>query len=77
MHYSTQRTVTLRYLGYVHTVTFSYCFLLFESKLKLPWDCGTIQNQAKTLPCARSLTLRYRRNVTLIYAKLMQNLCIK
>ena len=37
MHYSTQRTVTLRYLRYL-----------------------------------RYVTLRYRRNVTLIYAKLMQ-----
>ena len=42
-------------LGYVHTVTFSHRFLLFGSKLEFPWDCGTIQSHAKTLPCARSL----------------------
>ena len=42
-------------LGYVHTITFSHRFLLFGSKLQLPWDCGTIENDAKTLPCARSL----------------------
>ena len=41
--------------GYVHTVTFSHRFLLFGSKLEFPWDCGTIQSHAKTLPCARSL----------------------
>ena len=41
--------------GYVHTITFSHRFLLFGSKLELPWDCGTIENDAKTLPCARSL----------------------
>ena len=40
--------------GYVHTITFSHRFLLFGSKLELPWDCGTIENDAKTLPCARS-----------------------
>ena len=40
--------------GYMHTVTFSHRFLLFGSKLEFPWDCGTIQNHAKTLPCARS-----------------------
>ena len=45
----------LYYLGYVHTITFSHRFLLFGSKLELPWDCGTIENDAKTLPCARSL----------------------
>ena len=39
----------------MHTVTFSHRFLLFGSKLELPWDCGTIENDAKTLPCARSL----------------------
>ena len=44
-------------LGYVHTVTFSHRFLLFGSKLEFPWDCGTIQSHAKTLPCARSLKL--------------------
>ena len=44
-------------IGYVHTVTFSHRFLLFGSKLELPWDCGTIQNHAKTLPCARSHSL--------------------
>ena len=42
--------------GYVHTVTFSHRFLLFGSKLEFPWDCGTIQSHAKTLPCARSLS---------------------
>ena len=40
--------------GYAHTVTFSHRFLLFGSKLEFPWDCGTIQSHAKTLPCARS-----------------------
>ena len=40
----------------MHTVTFSHRFLLFGSKLEFPWDCGTIQSHAKTLPCARSLT---------------------
>ena len=44
-------------LGYVHTVTFSHRFLLFGSKLEFPWDCGTIQSHAKTLPCARSLSV--------------------
>ena len=44
--------------GYVHTVTFSHRFLLFGSKLEFPWDCGTIQSRAKTLPCARSLRQR-------------------
>ena len=39
----------------MHTVTFSHRVLLFGSKLEFPWDCGTIQNHAKTLPCARSL----------------------
>ena len=39
----------------MHTITFSHRFLLFGSKLELPWDCGTIENDAKTLPCARSL----------------------
>ena len=43
-------------LRYVHTVTFSHRFLLFGSKLEFPWDCGTIQSHAKTLPCARSLS---------------------
>ena len=42
----------------MHTVTFSHRFLLFGSKLELPWDCGTIQNHAKTLPCACSLILQ-------------------
>ena len=41
--------------GYVHTVTISHRFLLFGSKLEFPWDCGTIQSHAKTLPCAHSL----------------------
>ena len=41
----------------MHTVTFLRRFLLFGSKLKFPWDCGTIQSHAKTLPCARSLNL--------------------
>ena len=36
--------------GYVHTVTFSHRFLLFGSKLEFPWDCGTIQSHAETLP---------------------------
>ena len=40
----------------MHTVTFSHRFLLFGSKLEFPWDCGTIQSHAKTLPCARSLS---------------------
>ena len=40
----------------MHTVTFSHGFLLFGSKLEFPWDCGTIQSHAKTLPCARSLS---------------------
>ena len=47
-------------LGYVHTVTFSHRFLLFGSKLEFPWDCGTIQSHAKTLPCARSLKNKER-----------------
>ena len=47
-------------LGYVHTVTFSHRFLLFGSKLEFPWDCGTIQSHAKTLPCARSLNLKWK-----------------
>ena len=33
----------------------SHRLLLFGSKLEFPWDCGTIQSHAKTLPCARSL----------------------
>ena len=41
----------------MHTVTFSHRFLLFGSKLEFPWDCGTIQSHAKTLPCARSLNV--------------------
>ena len=41
----------------MHTVTFSHRFLLFGSKLEFPWDCGTIQSHAKTLPCARSLSI--------------------
>ena len=52
---STVRTMCSVTLGYVHTVTFSHRFLLFGSKLEFPWDCGTIQSHAKTLPCARSL----------------------
>ena len=51
----TVRTMCSVTLGYVHTVTFSHRFLLFGSKLEFPWDCGTIQSHAKTLPCARSL----------------------
>ena len=46
--------------GYVHTITFSHRFLLFGSKLELPWDCGTIENDAKTLPCARSLYFTHK-----------------
>ena len=52
---STVRTMYSVTLGYVHTVTFLHRFLLFGSKLEFPWDCGTIQSHAKTLPCARSL----------------------
>ena len=52
---STVTTMCSVTLGYVHTVTFSHRFLLFGSKLEFPWDCGTIQSHAKTLPCARSL----------------------
>ena len=42
----------IKHSGYVHMVTFSHRFLLFGSKLEFPWDCGTIQSHAKTLPCA-------------------------
>ena len=48
---------SLTNLGHVHTVTFSHRFLLFGSKLEFPWDCGTIQSHAKTLPCAGSLRI--------------------
>ena len=51
--------------GYVHTVTFSLRFLLFGSKLEFPWDCGTIQSHAKTLPCARSLYYVFENGLSL------------
>ena len=54
-----ERNRALQSLGYVHTVTFSHRFLLFGSKLEFPWDCGTIQSHAKTLPCARSLRFHF------------------
>ena len=53
--------------GYVHTVTFSHRFLLFGSKLEFPWDCGTIQTHAKTLPCARSQSIFYENYEHVLY----------
>ena len=62
VRHTVRSTKCLFDIGYVHTVTFSHRFLLFGSKLEFPWDCGTIQSHAKTLPCARSLSVR-RQNV--------------
>ena len=50
----------------MHTVTFAHRFLLFGSKLEFPWDCGTIQSHAKTLPCARSLSQHGKFPATLL-----------
>ena len=47
----------------MHTVTFSHRFLLFGSTREFPWDCGTIQSHAKTLPCARSIRSPSRRRI--------------
>ena len=60
-----------QHLGYVHTVTFSHRFLLFGSKLEFPWDCGTIQSHAKTLPCARSLTLKPGAHETILVVRFL------
>ena len=47
-------------------------FLFFGSKLELPWDCGTIQNHAKTLPCARSLSFKTEQ-FEILLLKLINN----
>ena len=43
------------YLGYVHTVTFLHGFVLFHNPKGIPIYFQTIENDAKTLPCAHSL----------------------
>ena len=44
-------------LGYVHTVTFLHGFVLFHNPKGIPIYFQTIENDAKTLPCAHSLRL--------------------
>ena len=41
-------------LGYVHTVTFLHGFVLFHNPKGIPVYFQTIENDAKTLPCAHS-----------------------
>ena len=41
--------------GYVHTVTFLHGFVLFHNPKGIPIYFQTIENDAKTLPCAHSL----------------------
>ena len=40
--------------GYVHTVTFLHGFVLFHNPKGVPIYFQTIENDAKTLPCAHS-----------------------
>ena len=40
--------------GYVHTVTFLHGFVLFHNPKGIPIYFQTIENDAKTLPCAHS-----------------------
>ena len=42
-------------LGYLHTVTFLHGFVLFHNPKGIPIYFQTIENDAKTLPCAHSL----------------------
>ena len=44
--------------GYVHTVTFLHGFVLFHNPKGIPIYFQTIENDAKTLPCAHSLSLQ-------------------
>ena len=46
-----------RNCGYVHTVTFLHGFVLFHNPKGVPIYFQTIENDAKTLPCAHSLKL--------------------
>ena len=49
-------------LGYVHTGTFLHGFVLFHNPKGIPVYFQTIENAAKTLPCAHS----HRGEVTAI-----------
>ena len=51
------KIILCMYLGYVHTVTFLHGFVLFHNPKGIPVYFQTIENDAKTLPCAHSLTL--------------------
>ena len=46
-------------LGYVHTVTFLHGFVLFHNPKGIPIYFQTIENDAKTLPCAHSLNVYF------------------
>ena len=46
---------SLVFWGYVHTVTFLHGFVLFHNPKGIPVYFQTIENDAKTLPCAHSL----------------------
>ena len=50
-------TYDTTHLDYVHTVTFSHGFVLFHNPKGVPIYFQTIENDAKTLPCAPSLSL--------------------
>ena len=47
-------------LDYVHTVTFLHGFVLFHNPKGIPVYFQTIENDAKTLPCAHSLKMDIR-----------------
>ena len=51
------RPISLLSLDYVHTVTFSHGFVLFHNPKGVPIYFQTIENDAKTLPCAHSLSV--------------------
>ena len=50
------------YKGYVHTVTFLHGVVLFHNPKGIPvyFEFQTIENDAKTLPCAHSQKLHNR-----------------
>ena len=51
--------------GYVHTVTFLHGFVLFHNPKGIPIYFQTIENDAKTLPCAHSLNLPSKHELSL------------
>ena len=54
-------------IDYVHTVTFSHGFVLFHNPKGVPIYFQTIENDAKTLPCAHSLSGTHRPRVKKIF----------